>query len=562
MQALQRTIQTVLNQLKGLSPTAKMLIGSLMIILVMALLLVSLYAGQQTMVPLGLTAGMSQDAKAKAASFLDGRGIPYKDVGGDLHVPAEQKYTILAQLSDQQLITPDQINFEALVKDASPFLTQYQNRQRYLVAKMNVLAKMIGEMNGIERATVVIDQPEGAAALGRAHVPSSASVHVVPQGELSQQQVDAIVQMVARSHAGLKPANVAVIDARTGKAMSARSDDAMGSNLYMDVKQATEKQARSTLETALNFIPGVLISINAQVDATQVMQQKSSVDEPKVGPTMDSSQSRTSTTPMAAGPAGVQPNVGTSITLPGRNAAQTSDEKSENRMIPMFGKDEQQIRDPKGYALQINASIGVPRSYFVRLYQEREAKPDAQPDMATLDALAQVEIDRIKSYITPLIDTGAMKGAVAGTVMVSMIPDFAAIAVPGMGDGMGGGTAGSGVGGGSAGASLVSDGMVKYISLGGLALLSLTMMFMMVRKASVREVLPTAQELIGIPPALAAVEGDLVGEADEASPALEGVELNDSAIRRQQMLDQITDMVSNAPDEAAGLLRRWMKSEA
>jgi flagellar biosynthesis/type III secretory pathway M-ring protein FliF/YscJ len=100
------------------------------------------------------------------------------------------------------------------------------------------------------------------------------------------------------------------------------------------------------------------------------------------------------------------------------------------------------------------------------------------------------------------------------------------------------------------------------VSLGGLALVSLTMMFLMVRRASVREVLPTAQELIGIPPALAAMDGDLVGEADEASPALEGVELNDSAIRRQQMLDQIADMVNKTPDEAAGLLRRWIKSEA
>jgi flagellar M-ring protein FliF len=537
-----------------------MLIGSLMIILVMALLLVSLYAGRQSMVPLGLSATMSQDAKARAASFLDGRGISYKDVGGDLHVPSEQKYTILAQLSDQQLITADQINFEVLVKDASPFLTQYQSRQRYLVAKMNVLAKMISEMSGIQRATVLIDQPEGAAGLGKSHVPSSASVHVVPRTELSQQQVDAIVQMVAHSHAGLKPANVAVTDARTGRAMSARSDDALGSNLYMDVKQATEKLARNTLETALNFIPGVVVAINAQVDTTQVLQQKSSVDEPKVGPTMDSSTSKTSTTPMAAGPAGVQPNVGTSITLPGRNAATTSDERSESRMIPVFGKDEQQIRDGKGYPLQINASIGVPRSYFVRLYQEREDKPDAQPDIATLDSISQMEIERIKSFVTPLIDTGAMKGAVAGTVMVRLIPDFAAIVGPGMGDSAGGGSGGGS--GGSGGASLLSDGMVKYVSLGGLALVSLTMMFLMVRRASVREMLPTAQELIGIPPALAAVDGDLVGEADEASPALEGVELNDSAIRRQQMLDQIADMVNNTPDEAAGLLRRWIKSEA
>ena len=47
MQVLQRTIQQIGAQLKGLPNTAKMLIGSLMIILVMSLFLVSLYAGRQ-----------------------------------------------------------------------------------------------------------------------------------------------------------------------------------------------------------------------------------------------------------------------------------------------------------------------------------------------------------------------------------------------------------------------------------------------------------------------------------------------------------------------------------
>ena len=53
-----------------------------------------------------------------------------------------------------------------------------------------------------------------------------------------------------------------------------------------------------------------------------------------------------------------------------------------------------------------------------------------------------------------------------------------------------------------------------------------------------------------------------VCEVDEAAPALEGLELDDISLRRQQMLSQITDMVTETPDEAAGLLRRWIKSEA
>src|SRR5690606_1267592 len=156
-------------------------------------------------------------------------------------------------------------------------------------------------------------------------------------------------------------------------------------------------------------------------------------------------------------------------------------------------------------------------------------------------------------------DTDAVEGAIAGVVRVEMFPDFGAVLtsgsqlVPGAAGGAGG------IGGITGGG--VNDSLVKYVTLGGLAALSLVMMFLMVRKANVREELPTAAELVGMPPALAAADSDLVGEADEAAPALEGVELNDDAIRRQQMLDQIKEMVTTAPEEAAMLLRRWIKSE-
>jgi flagellar biosynthesis/type III secretory pathway M-ring protein FliF/YscJ len=33
-------------------------------------------------------------------------------------------------------------------------------------------------------------------------------------------------------------------------------------------------------------------------------------------------------------------------------------------------------------------------------------------------------------------------------------------------------------------------------------------------------------------------------------------------MRRQQMLEQITSMIHGTPEEAAGLLRKWIKSEA
>ena len=143
MQALTRLIETIRLQLRGLTLNAKLLIGSLMVILVMSLFLVSLYAGSRTMAALNLPTDFSVENKAQAISFLKSRDIPFEEKAGDILVPTDQRTIVLAQLVDYQLLTTDQINFEKLIRDDSPFLSRQQNDRRYLIAKNNELEAMI-----------------------------------------------------------------------------------------------------------------------------------------------------------------------------------------------------------------------------------------------------------------------------------------------------------------------------------------------------------------------------------------------------------------------------------
>jgi flagellar biosynthesis/type III secretory pathway M-ring protein FliF/YscJ len=95
-----------------------------------------------------------------------------------------------------------------------------------------------------------------------------------------------------------------------------------------------------------------------------------------------------------------------------------------------------------------------------------------------------------------------------------------------------------------------------------LAIASLFFMFNIAKKASVRENLPTAEELAGVPPKLESDDAEIVGEADEATPALEGMELDDDSLRRAQMLEQLNELADRDPVEIAGILRRWMRTTA
>jgi flagellar biosynthesis/type III secretory pathway M-ring protein FliF/YscJ len=563
MPIFERTFRTIATQLRGLSGSARMLVATTVVILILSLLIVGMLTGSPAMqqLPIG---PLTAEARTRAINYIRTSNIPFEEENGQILVPAEHKYTVLAGLTENQLISGEQIDFTTLMKDDSPFLSDRDKQRRYLIAKMNVLAGMISAMGDIAKASVVIDDPVRPPGIGGPRVTPSASVTVTSRtGELSPKQVDAIANLVAGAHASLKVENVAVIDSSTGRAYRGRSEDDYAATRYLELKQNTERSVQEKILDRLSYIQGVRVEVNAILDAREELQRSRTYENPKIGPLQESSRTTSSSQPTSQGEAGVRPNVGQAVAIQSGAAAKSSDERTESRTVPAFPMTERDIKDNKGYALQINATVGVPRSFLVRIYQEEQGDAEAQPDAAALEALSTQQVDRIQKEIAPLISTDAIPGAVPGAVVVSINPDFALAGMTGSSAYGGSGGAGSG---GAAGADgiggLVGGNLVKLVGLGALSAISLLMMFMMVRKATVKQPLPSAEELVGIPPALQSENSDLVGEAGESAPPLEAMEVDEGALRRQQMLDQINTMAIDRPDEAANLLRKWIRTES
>ena len=557
MSAVQRTFQSIGTQLKDLPSTAKMLIFSLMVILTLSLFLVAQFAGRPSMVPLPLD--LDADGRTAVLAYLERAGIPHRERNGRLMVPAEREYTVLKQLTTGDVISSSDVDFSAIIKDTNPFLTKEQNRKRWLITKMNVLSMLIGQFSGIERATVVIDQPD-FRGFGSSHLTPTASVTVIPRGEgLSTRTIEAIADLVAGAQPGLKVSDVRVIDAKNGTSYTPRDDQNLTASRYLEVKQATERDVRATIENLLAPIAGVRVAVNAQVDIREVEQRLDRYEDPKVGPLSQSRRTLESTSQSTSAEPGVRPNTGAAIAARGASGTQVTDESSRETTLPVFPRDARLITDPKGYALKINATILVPRSYFVARFRMDRNDPEAVPNEAQLEPVVTSETARIKAMVEPLIDTAAYPEAQPGTVVVSMIFDMVTaggVAMPGVpATGMTGPPGALVVGG-------MNTDLLKYILLAGLSLLSLGMMFLMVRKAGVQSKLPTAEEIVGVPPALPTDQSEIVGEAEESAPAMEGVELDDDTLRHKQMLGQISDMVKQNPDEVANLLRRWIRVEA
>lgn len=557
MQAIRNALELIRNRMAGLSPMAKLLAGSLVVIIALGLFLVAQWSARTTTVPFGVKAASYEDAR----QFLSARGVTFEEKDGQLLVPSERLAELRAQFAEQGNGNETGLDFGGLVNLDSPFDTTRQAEMKKLIALQNELSTTISGFRNVKTAKVFIS-PKPATPLGASRTVQTASVNVVMRsGSLSQEQVDSIASMVAGTQSGLKPENVAITDGLTAYRTTFGRAGASGQNLEQTLKIADAVQAR--IATLLASIEGVRIAVNPQVVTTERTISKTEYrDGISVPVSESSSTSEMKGAPQSREP-GAVPNTGMSIVSTSGGAAQSATERVESKYQSAIPGSQFIEKDSTGYATKIDVGVAVPWSYFVKVWRLRNPSTGADqaastPDDAALAAIRDEEIARIRKLVEPLTATDAMEGAKKGAVEVGYFYDFAdEPATASMAAGLGQLV----LGGGDAGAAGTS-GLIKPIGLGVLAIASLFFMFNIARKASTREELPTPEELAGVPPKLESDDAEVVGEADEATPALEGMELDDDSLRRAQMLEQLNDMAQRDPSELSGILRRWMRTNA
>jgi len=221
----------------------------------------------------------------------------------------------------------------------------------------------------------------------------------------------------------------------------------------------------------------------------------------------------------------------------------------------------------------IQASIIIPEEYIRELLTN--ALPPAEDGAEPVEITSEDIRERFEGMdgnsgfkslvvkqVTPHLMGQAPDGSLLnGDVIVSMAPIGDAYRRVGQMQSAGfmGSLMGSGGGGG--GSLLLGNGnLVETVLVGVLAAVSVLMMLMMVKRSSKDIQLPTAEELVGLPPQLDG-SSDLIGEADEGDAAMAGIEVDDAVIQIQQLRDQVTELIASDPEAAAGLVERWAEIE-
>lgn len=574
MGALQRVVNNVNVFVGKLSPSQKLLIGSITIIGVLAWLVVAQYSSRGTTTTLSV--GGTPEEIGQRVAALQAAGIDAQITPTGITVPKGRQQEAMARLGEAKLLPADtQYLFRNLIEGQTWWSSREQNNRQYLLALRGELARQIGQYAGVRSAVVNLDVPE-VQGLGTAARRPTASVSVQSRdgSALPQGTVDAVAAHVAGAIAGLEVDRVQVIDASSGRPRKPSAGNEILSTTYMDHANKVEQQMRDKITELLSYIPGVGVAVTAQVDVTQVTSRvqknmdkgQGTVSLPKRSTSQSTNQSDRST----SGEPGLRSNTGADIARSGASGGTLEQSQEENEFENAVGSKTENIVDPRGMPTRLAVSVNIPRGYIVSLIEKEKpsgAAPATPPPPGgastappDADIAKRFEDERTKivASLTPHVRTSGPQGqSVEGDVVVSMI----AADMPPIPAAASGGLLGTiGLGGGGGGGFSLGGGVLDTVILGLLAAVALFMMVSMVKKSARGAELPTAEELVGVPPQVE-LKGESIGEAAEGEMAMSGIEIDDQEMRMQKILESVGEMVQADPAVAAQLLNRWVQVE-
>ncbi len=554
MEFLRKLFLQTKGHLSGLSLSQRLAIGSCAALIVLSIFWLLNWAGRVEMVPL-FDQSLTAEELGPIKQQLESNGVKYTIAGDRVLVPADSVMKLQAQLAQSNALPRDiSITFDNIIQSSSPFLSRDEQDWRRNIALANELSLRLRQFNGVRDARVFIDK-NTKRTIGPSPVTPTASIQVTMAAgrELDKNQVRAMASFVSRAVAGLDINNVQVTDFTSGRTYNVpKQEDALAYDDLED-RQKKENYFANQIRELLDNIPGLRVAVRAELDSrsTQVTETKHG----KPVTTKDRSKTlETTEGPQAAEP-GVVPNSGSP------NAATAMGSKTEeNETETTFNAEQDVTRTifdtPRHRLVSLSTSVNVPRSFLAGIF--KQANNGKEPTDEELEQAASTKsaLGKIKSQIETLMPKAE---TAQSQVAVAWFHDNASLIL---------GTEPARAGTADNVMSLVQTYGSKA-GLGALALVSLVMMLMMVRRVGEGPVLP------GEEPAVTTrtkrrkreeveelkADDAPVGEAEVSEHLLLGREVDETTLRSQKLIEQVSELVRADPGTAVTVLQRWIDAE-
>lgn len=548
MDFVKSQLDRIQQQLSGLNASQKMLAACLVAIIVMTVAFWGGRAGTSERVPLYKDALEPAEA-ARIKNILLMRGID-ATIGADsrVSVPAASWNEALGQLADSEAMPTNRaIDFEALMKGMNPFQSQSNVDASLNQFKQAQLAEAIREIRGVKSARVFINPLEKYRLGGAVEPSATVTIFTHDPKAISQSIVDGVAGLLKGAQAGLTWSNIIVtVDGELRRVSDPKNRGAEGADSLLALREQYQQKYSDDVAKFL-MIPGVSVRVTFGMNDATTRTRTHTFDQKKSfsleSESSEKSMESTGGGGAPAGEPGAMPNVGMSVAgAAAGTAGATITENDAKTKFDVFPSDVVEESERLATLGPVTgAAVLIPRGYVAKRLKFGKQNPP-EPDDAAIDAWLQKELPGYQEQIRSAVGMASTTPVSVGLYMdETALPDAAAAGAVS-----------------TASLAAMAGTHSREIMLGGLAVVSLFMVSMMVRKGGPAVVaVPAGIQFTSPSPLLDATE-QLAGEVGEGKSTLNAMELDADAVHAQQMVDQVAAMVEDNPDAAAGLVKRWM----
>ena len=203
----------------------------------------------------------------KTMDLLDASKVEYRQENNTISVPADEYQNIKMLLAREGLTNEPREGNEIVMQDMGFGVSQRMEMERLKFGREQQLAKTIEQLQSISRAKVLLAIPRENIFARKQKNPSATVVLTMQRGRiLSEEEVDAVVDIVASAVQGLVPNRVTVTD-QNGRLLNSGSQDSISSRSRkeFEIEQKREQEYMDKISTILIPVVG-LGNYTAQVD--------------------------------------------------------------------------------------------------------------------------------------------------------------------------------------------------------------------------------------------------------------------------------------------------------
>lgn len=349
---------------------------------------------------------------ARVESAFSQAGLDnYQLEGNRVRIPDNQRAQYVAALADKNALPPGFFDhLDKMIGETRVWSTNKDREQNWKIARQKELSNILRNMSGIQDAVVVYDDIEGHGLTRKRIVTASVQIWPNSNNDLEETRVEMIRDLVAGSIAGLSPENITVTDMEANRGFPGGGSGGPAATLrspYAVLKRHYESEWVRKIRKALDMVPGVVVEVNVELDPDAQTQtdtlERQNVEQTLKNEFEQEMESRMlATISSRAGQAANARRELQNVTISPNQP--NIKNRSYKTLETLPSQDRLTVQRAGHIPKTVTVAVGVPSSYYVKVWQERNSGFGGQPPVKPKpEDLVQIEEEQ-KSNIHNMVE--------------------------------------------------------------------------------------------------------------------------------------------------------------